>query len=203
MARLAGAWLIWALVAFCAAHEAPYQARRIKIAPGVDGIFYKPEEPLQDPPPLVIMLPALGQPAAALGLRRHAHAFAASGLATLVASGAGAPLSPPDLGGAPPHTNFAPILHARAPAPADISPAARRRYWRAAAAAARVLGAAREADINRVAWWGAEWGALPAVEAALEAPTGTVKTVIVQVRTDKGRSFCWGRACGKPRSLRL
>jgi hypothetical protein len=187
MGRLPGAAVAFALLAaaaVAAAQAGPYKVRHLQLEEKLDALFYAPDEPLGAPPPLVVLLPALGQPAGAAGLRRRAHVFASSGVAALVVSGPGAPPSHADASSEVADAAAAPC--APPPPAVDVSPGARRRYWRAAAAAVRALGVARDADTSRVAYWGAEWGALPAAEAALAAPSGTVQTVLLEVRANGG-----------------
>ncbi|GBF92825.1 hypothetical protein Rsub_05444 [Raphidocelis subcapitata] len=128
------------------------------------------DEPPRGPPPLVVMFPALGQTAEAVGLRRHAHVFASNGIAALIASAPGAP------------------------ALAAPGGAARRAVARDALQRVAALGAEGAVDPGRVAYWGAEWGAAAAAEAALAAPQEQVSMLALLTPWLGGsRDSLWAR----------
>jgi dienelactone hydrolase len=148
----------------------------------IPAFLYTPNKPLTDPPGLVVMIPALGQNALQPGLHSYAHAFAANGLAVLILS---APGSLSTTSKDPKVRSF--LLNCgkqQQQQQVDIPDSLFRGQFRASVRSYVQL-LARQGRINagRVAYWGAEWGAVAAVQAAVEQQQGALpaQALILQV----------------------
>jgi hypothetical protein len=147
----------------------------------IPGVVYEPAKPLTQPPGLVVMLPALGQNAFQQGLHTYAHAFASSGLSVLLVS-APASLATPSLNPEVQHLLLNCGKRQEQQQQADIPAILYGSTFRAAVSRyVQLLADEGRVDAGRVAYWGAEWGAVAAVQAAVEQKQGAVQALILQV----------------------
>jgi hypothetical protein len=152
----------------------------------IPAFLYIPNTPLTQPPGLVVMVPALGQNALQQGLHSYAHAYAANGLAVLILS---APGSLATSSKDPKVRRF--LLHCgkeqqqqqqQQQQYLDIPASLLGGKFRAAVSSyVQLLAQQGRVDAGRVAYWGAEWGAVVAVQAAAEQQQGAVQALILQV----------------------
>jgi dienelactone hydrolase len=153
----------------------------------IPAFLYTPNTPLTQPPGLVVMIPALGQNALQSGLHSYAHAFAANGLAVLILS---APGSRNTTSTDPKVRRF--LLHCgkqqqeqqQQQQQVDIPKSLLRgHFWAAVSSYVQLLARQGKVDAGRVAFWGAEWGAVAAVQAAVEQQHGglAAQAVVLQV----------------------
>jgi hypothetical protein len=152
----------------------------------IPGVVYEPKKPLTQPPGLVVMLPALGQNALGQGLHTYAHAFASSGLSVLLISAPGSLVTSsldPDvqrflLNCGKQQEQPQQQQQQQAVIPAIIYGST---FRAAVSRYVQLLVAEGRVDAGRVAYWGAEWGAVAAVQAAVEQQKGAVQALILQV----------------------